>query len=151
MAKMHSRKRGRSGSSKPLNKTKPSWSRMKEKELELLIVKLAKEGKSASVIGLELRDSYGIPDVKTVAGKRITELLIEKGHTPKMPEDLIALMKKAFAVRKHLEANGQDMPALRGMQLTDSKIKRLIKYYQRIGKIPIAFKYDPKQLKLYTQ
>ncbi len=151
MAKMHSRKRGRSGSSKPLHKTKPSWVRMKEKELELLIVKLAKEGKPASIIGLELRDSYGIPDVKTILGKRITELLVEKDHAPKLPEDLLALMRRALATRKHLEANKQDMPALRGTQLLDSKIKRLFKYYHRIGKLPISFKYDPKQLKLYTQ
>ncbi len=151
MAKMHSRKRGNSGSKKPLIKTKPSWVRMKEKEVELLIMKLNKEGKSASQIGLELRDSYGIPDVKTVTGKRITEMLVEKGHKPKMPDDLLALMKRAFAVRKHLDANKQDMPALRGMQLTDAKIKRLIKYYQRVGTMPISFKYDPTQLKLYTQ
>ena len=90
MAKMHSRKRGRSGSKKPLHKTKPSWLRMKEKELELLIVKLAKEGKSSSVIGLELRDSYGIPDVKTVTGKRIQEILKEKGHEQLAIESALA-------------------------------------------------------------
>lgn len=151
MAKMHSRKRGNAGSKKPLHKTKPSWLRVHGKELEMLIVKLAKEGKPAAQIGLELRDSYGVPDVKTIAGKRITEILAEKGHTPKLPEDLLALMKNAANVRRHLEANKQDMPALRGMQLTDSKIKRLVKYYKRIGRLPIEFKYDPTQLKLYTQ
>jgi small subunit ribosomal protein S15 len=151
MAKMHSRKRGTSGSKKPLHKTKPTWLRVHGKELDMLIVKLAKEGKSASQIGLELRDSYGVPDVKTIAGKRISEILAEKGHTPKLPEDLLALMKNAANVRRHLDANKQDMPALRGMQLTDSKIKRLIKYYKRVGKLPIEFKYDPAQLKLYTQ
>jgi len=151
MAKMHSRKRGRSGSKKPLHKSKPSWLRVQGKELEMLIVKLAKEGKSASHIGLELRDSYGVPDVKTVHGKRITEILAEKGHVPKLPEDLLSLMKRAAGIRKHLEENKQDMPALRGMQLTDSKIKRLVKYYKATGKLPIEFKYDPAQLKLYTQ
>jgi small subunit ribosomal protein S15 len=151
MAKMHSRKRGNAGSKKPLHKTKPSWLRVQGKELEMLIVKLAKEGKSASHIGLELRDSYGVPDVKTVHGKRITQVLAEKGHTTKLPEDLLALMKRAAAIRKHLEENRQDMPALRGMQLTDAKIKRLVKYYKATGKLPIDFKYDPAQLKLYTQ
>jgi small subunit ribosomal protein S15 len=151
MAKMHSKKRGTSGSKKPLHKTKPTWLRMKDKELEMLIVKLSKEGKSTSQIGLELRDSYGIPDVKSIAGKRIGEILADKGHTPKLPEDLLALMRNAANVRRHLESNDQDMPALRGMQLTDAKIKRLIKYYKGIGRLPIDFKYDPTQLKLYTQ
>lgn len=151
MAKMHSRKRGTSGSKKPLHKTKPTWLRLKEKELEMLIVKLAKEGKSSSQIGLDLRDSYGVPDVKTLTGKRIQEIMAEKGIVPKLPEDLVALMRRALNVRNHLDANKQDMPALRGMQLTDAKIKRLIKYYKANSKLPITFKYDPTQLKLYTQ
>jgi len=151
MAKMHSRKRGKAGSKKPLQKSKPSWARMSEKELEMLVVKLAKEGKSASVIGLELRDSYGIPDVKTMIGKRIQQILTEKGISAKLPEDLLSLMRRAMALRNHMAANRQDMPAKRGMQLTDAKINRLVKYYKQNGKLPIDFKYDPDQLKLYTQ
>lgn len=151
MAKMHSRKRGKSGSKKPLQKSKPSWVRMSEKELEMLIVKLAKEGKSPALIGLELRDSYGIPDVKTLIGKRIQQILNEKGLAGKLPEDLLALMNRALALRNHMAANKQDMPAKRGMQLTDAKINRLVKYYKQNGKLPIDFKYNPDQLKLYTQ
>ena len=43
MARMHSRKRGKAGSKKPMKKVLPLWVRYKAKELELLIVKLAKE------------------------------------------------------------------------------------------------------------
>ena len=45
MARMYSRKRGKHGSKKPAKKTVPSWTRYKPKEIELIIVKHAKEGK----------------------------------------------------------------------------------------------------------
>ena len=67
---MHSRKKGKSGSTKALRKNKPSWSRYKENEIEQLVVKLARSGKSPSQIGIFLRDSYGIYDVKKLTGKK---------------------------------------------------------------------------------
>lgn len=148
MAKMHSRGRGRSGSNKPLQKRTPSWPQMKPKELELLIVKLAKEGNSASRIGLMLRDSYGVPDARSVIGKRISALLTEKNLTPKLPDDLIACIKKSVMLRKHLELNKQDESAKRGLLLTDSKVKRLAKYYRRIKRLPVTWKYDPQKSSL---
>jgi small subunit ribosomal protein S15 len=71
MARMYSRKRGKSGSKKPAKPILPGWVRYKAKEVELLVAKLAKEGKSSSEIGLFLRDVYGIPSVKLVTQKRI--------------------------------------------------------------------------------
>ena len=68
MARMYSRRKGKAGSKKPAKKQVPSWLRYKGKEVELLVVKLAKEGKNPSQIGLHLRDVYGIPDTKIVAG-----------------------------------------------------------------------------------
>ncbi len=151
MAKMHSRGRGNSGSKKPLKAAKPTWVRYKPKEIELLVSKLAKEGKTSSEIGIILRDSYGVPSVKMLVGKRINELLKEKKLLPELPEDVIALMKRSVIVKKHLEANKQDMAALRGLQLTDSKIKRLVKYYKRVGTIQPDWKYDPSAVKRYTE
>ena len=52
MARMHSRDKGTSGSTSPSVKSIPSWHMYKAKEVELLIVKYAKEGNSASKIGL---------------------------------------------------------------------------------------------------
>ena len=72
---MHSRARGNAGSKKPLNPAKPTWIVYKTKEIEMLIGKLSKEGKSSSEIGLILRDSYGIPNIKQVTGKRLQEIL----------------------------------------------------------------------------
>ncbi|RMF06748.1 30S ribosomal protein S15 [Candidatus Woesearchaeota archaeon] len=151
MARMHSRDKGKSGSTRPSKLAKPSWIRYKPKEVELLVVKLAKEGLAPSMIGITLRDVYGIPDTKLIAGKSITKIMEEKKLLPAIPEDLIALMKKSVNIRKHLEENKQDQTAKRGLQLTESKIKRLVKYYKSIGKLPHDWKYDAKSIRLYVE
>ncbi len=151
MARMYSRKRGKSGSKKPLIKTKQSWLRYKPKEVEMLIMKLAKEGKTASKVGLTLRDSYGVPDVKLLTGKTITKIMSEKKLAPKIPEDLMALIKKSIKIRKHREENRQDNTSLRGLQLTESKINRLVKYYKQAKKLPVDWKYDVKNIKLFVE
>lgn len=148
---MHSRGRGNSGSKKMLAQTKPTWIRYKPKEIDLLVGKLAKEGKSASEIGIILRDSYGIPSIKLLTGKRLQQVLSEKKLLPKIPEDLLALMKRSVLIRKHLETFKQDMTALRGLQLTESKIKRLVKYYKNTDKLAPDWKYDPNAVKIYTE
>ncbi|MFH1505842.1 MAG: 30S ribosomal protein S15 [archaeon] len=149
MARMHSRKKGVSGSKRPAKKSVPSWSKYKSKEIELLIVKYAKEGKKPSQIGLYLRDEYGIPDVTLITKKTISDILRDKKLLEEIPEDLMALIRKAVLIKKHLEENHKDMPAKRGMQLTESKIRRLVKYYKRTNKLPADWKYDPEKIKLY--
>ena len=148
MARMHSRKRGKAGSKKPMKKVLPLWVRYKSKELELLIVKLAKEGKTPSQIGVILRDTYGIPDEKLVTKKNITKILEEKKVLPELPEDLTALIKKAISIKKHMEINKKDEKARFGLLLTESKIKRLTKYYQRAGKLPSEWRYEPEKAAL---
>jgi small subunit ribosomal protein S15 len=151
MARMHSRKKGKAGSKKPLTKVKPSWSRLKDKEIELLIVKLAKEGKSPSQIGMNLRDAFGTPSVKVVSDKSITQVLKEKNLLGNIPEDLMAIMKKNITVKKHLESNKKDMTAKRGFQLAESKIRRLVKYYKRTGKLAESWQYDPDKVRLLIE
>ncbi len=147
---MHSRKKGKSGSTKPAKKV-PSWAPYKEKEVEKLIVKYAKAGKSASETGMILRDSYGINTVKALTGKKVTALLAEHGLNKKLPEDLLNLIKKMIAVKAHMEKNRQDRTALRGLQLTDSKIRRLVKYYKRSGRIEESWRLDTDRLKMYLE
>ena len=151
MARRYSGSKGKSGSKKPIKKTKPTWLIYKPKEVELLILKLAKEGKTPSQIGLFLRDSYGIPDVKTIINKKITEFLSENKKLSQIPEDLMALIKKAVLLKKHIEENKNDMSALRGSQLTESKIKRLVKYYKTSKKLPVDWKFDPKRMSLVIE
>lgn len=139
---MYSRKRGKSKSQKPLKRTVPSWVVLKPAEVEMLVAKMGKEGLPASKIGLALRDKYGIPDVKAMCGKPVSRLLKEKEVLPELPEDLTALIRKSAAVRKHMEENKHDKTAKRGLQLTESKIKRLVKFYKKNGRVAEDWKYD---------
>lgn len=151
MARMYSRKKGKAGSNKPAQPHVPSWMGYKEKEIELLITKLAKEGNSASKIGTILRDSYGIPNASIVTKKSISNILKEKKLGSEIPEDLLALIRRSIAINKHLEINKKDETAKRGLILTESKIRRLIKYYKKMGKLESEWKYDPKRAGMYTE
>jgi len=150
MARMHSRAKGKSGSHKPIKKTVPSWVKYKPKEVEILVTKYAKEGKKPSQIGMYMRDEYGIPDVKLLTGKTITQILKEKEMLADIPEDLLALLKKSIVLDTHMKANHKDQSAKRGFQLTDSKVKRLIKYYKKSGRLPKDWTYDPEKIKIIT-
>ncbi|MEM4711342.1 MAG: 30S ribosomal protein S15 [Candidatus Woesearchaeota archaeon] len=149
MARMYSRAKGKAGSKKPIKKTIPSWNRYSPKEVEMLVLKLHKEGHNPSKIGLHLRDVYGVPDVKVLCNKTITQILREKNALDPIPEDLMALIKKLVLIKKHLEENKQDKVALRGLQLTESKIQRLIKYYKKSGRLDKNWNYDISKAKLY--
>lgn len=151
MSRMYSGSKGKSGSKKPIKKTQPTWLNYKPKEVELLVLKLAKEGQTTSKIGLHLRDNYGIPDVKLITGKSISKIIAEKNLSPQLPEDIFALIKKAIKIKKHLEENDQDNAALRGLQLTQSKINRLTKYYKEQNKLPVDWKFDIKKARLYSE
>ncbi|NQU98173.1 30S ribosomal protein S15 [Candidatus Woesearchaeota archaeon] len=151
MARMHSRKRGVSGSTRPARKQSPSWVKYKTKEVELLIVKYSKEGLTPSKVGIRLRDIYGIPDIKLITKRSITEILKERKLQKDIPEDMMALIKKSIFVRKHLEENKHDQPAKRGLTLTDSKIHRLSKYYKKTGRLPTDWKFDPKRASFYLE
>ena len=118
------------------------------KEVEQLVLKLAKLGKTASQIGMILRDAYGIPNVKSLTEKKITKILGENKSLPELPEDLMALIKNEIKLLDHFERNKHDMTAKRGLQLTESKIHRLSKYYKRINKLPKDWKYDKESIKL---
>lgn len=151
MARMHSRKRGKAGSTRPEVRTKPGWVRYGAKELAIIIQKLGKEGKSSSEIGMILRDVYGIPDVRPILNTKITKVLAEKKLTGELPEDLLALIRKAIYIRKHLETNNKDQPARRGLLLTESKINRLAKYYKSKNVLEFKWKYEPDRFKMYAE
>jgi len=150
MARMHSRKKGKSSSTKPTTKKKQTWLSYSSQEIEQIIIKLAKEN-SPSKIGLILRDTYGIPDIRTILNKKITKFLKEKNLLKELPEDLTNLIKKHVEITKHLEKNKKDQPSRRGLRLTESKINRLAKYYKKTDKIPKTWKFDAKRAKLYIE
>jgi small subunit ribosomal protein S15 len=150
MAKKYSGSKGMAGSKQPIKKSVPAWVRYSAKEIEMLVVKMHKEGQTPSQIGLHLRDVYGIPDVKLLCSKSITKVLEEKKVLGPLPEDLMALIKRLIMLKKHLEGNRQDQVAKRGLMITESKIQRLVKYYKSTGKLPKDWKYDVSKAKLYV-
>ena len=143
---MPKKEKGRSHSTRPISHRSPSWCRYTSEEVEALVVKLAREGNSPSKIGVILRDQYGIPLVKPIVGKSITEILRDNNLAPSIPEDLGMLIRKASRLHAHLERNRGDKHNKRALQIVESKIHRLSKYYKRKGLIPKDWKYTPTVL-----
>ena len=144
---MYSRKKGKSGSKRPEFK-KPVWLRYDNAEIEQLILKLAKGEKTSSEIGSILKDQYGVPLVKSLLNKKITKVLKDNSLGPKLPEDLTSLIKNYIKVATHFEKNKKDKSAFRGIQLAESKIHRLSKYYVRNRALPKGWKFERDKAKL---
>ncbi|HLC45992.1 MAG TPA: 30S ribosomal protein S15 [archaeon] len=151
MAKMHSRKRGRAGSKKPVITSLPEWVSMDANSVKDLVVALGKEGKKPSEIGLVLRDLHGVPSAKAVTGKTVTDMLREGNLAPELPENLMNLIVKAVKVQKHLSENKKDNHSKRGLESIESKIKRLVKYYQQTGVLPMDWRYTPERAALLVK
>lgn len=142
MARTHAHTHGKSHSIRPSTKDVPNWINQKPKEIVELIVKLSKEGLSPSEIGLKLRDEYAIPLVKPILGKSITTVLNDNKINFTMPEDLNKLVQKALGLQKHLKTHNSDHRNVRSLELIESKIHRISKYYKNNGKIPSNWKYS---------
>jgi len=145
---MHSRKRGKSKSVKPMREEVPEWVSYSRDEVVELVLKLAKAGSTSSKIGLVLRDQYGIPDVQQLTGEKITAILKKNNEAPTIPEDMYSLIKKAVKLRSHLDIHKKDRHNTRGLLLIESKIKRLGKYYMKSKRLPADWRYDPAAAKL---
>merc|ERR1712228_739726 len=106
------------------------------------ICNMAKKGYSPSSIGVVLRDSHGIPQVKMIAGNKIVRILRAQGLAPTLPEDLHCLIKKAVAVRKHLEKNRKDKDSKFRLILIEARIHRLARYYKTKRTLPPTWRYQ---------
>lgn len=148
MARMHSRKRGKSGRKRPKAKTSPEWVDVDKAKVEEIIIKMAKEGIPPSKIGLALRDKYSVPDIKPVIGMSMAAFLKKKKTGSEYPEDFIELIKRAVRIKKHLKKTSKDVHNKSKYIHVVSKINRLAKYYQKKGTIPKGWKYDPEQAEL---
>merc|ERR1711862_1039571 len=103
---------------------------------------MGKKGYTPSKIGVELRDQYGVAQVRFVTGNKILRILKAKGLAPTIPEDLYCLIKKAVSIRKHLERNRKDMDSKFRLILVESRIHRLARYYKTKAQVAPTFKYD---------
>ena len=149
MARMYARKKGKSRSKRP--QSKATWVSFKKDEVERIVIKLANDGYQTAKIGQILRDQYGIPLARNITEKNIMKILKENDKAPEIPEDLFNLLKKAVNLREHMGKNKKDSTSKRGLELLESKIRRLIKYYIKKKKIKAGYKYNPERAKLIVQ
>ncbi|MBI4182007.1 MAG: 30S ribosomal protein S15 [Candidatus Aenigmarchaeota archaeon] len=149
MSRMYSRRKGKSGSHKPAQ-LKASWVKYKPEEIEDIVVKLAKKGNQSAMIGLILRDQYGVP-LTRINGVKVTGMLRKHGLAPAIPDDLFNLLKKAVNLHAHLGKNRTDYTSYRGLELTESKIRRLVAFHIRNKSLPAGWKYDIGQAKLLVK
>ena len=151
MARMHSPGRGKSGSTKPLVDKAPEWSNTDPKAVTALILSLSEDGHNTATIGTILRDQHAVPDARLVVGKRVGQVLAENDITPQYPEDMMSLMRRALRLINHLESNRKDLHNSRQLELTESKIRRLSRYYQGHGLLDTEWAYKRDQLRLMVE
>ena len=132
MAKRYGRGRGKARSHAPKGE-KPYWLKTEAKEVEDLVISLAEKDMLPAKIGLVLRDTYGIPSVKMITGKKVQKIIAEHGMETEN-QDINSLEKRAKELREHLGKNKQDKVAKRGLQLTASKLARLKKHAAKTQK-----------------
>ena len=148
---MHSKGKGSSGSTKPHSNAPPEWSNSDKKEIEELIVQLSDEGHTNASIGTVLRDKHGVPDVRLVTGERISQTLNRLGKSAGLPEDLMSLMRRALRLIDHLSQNSKDIHNRRQLELCESKIRRLSRYYRENDQIDSEWTYKRDQLRLMVE
>ncbi|KAI1431653.1 40S ribosomal protein S13 [Xylaria sp. CBS 124048] len=151
MGRLHSKGKGISASAVPYSRTPPSWSKTTPAQVEENIIKLARKGTTPSQIGVVLRDSHGIAQVKAVTGNKILRILKSNGLAPELPEDLYMLIKKAVSVRKHLERNRKDKDAKFRLILVESRIHRLARYYKASSLKRTLLPNEFASLTIYSQ
>lgn len=142
MARMHSRKRGKSSSHKIYDTGRHEWINQSDDEISDLVVQMKSEGLSKSEIGVKLRDQYAIPGTKSIVGKKVSVMLKEKGQEEYIPEDLQNLINKYKNVSKHMALNKNDRSNGRSRTLIMIKILRLVRYYRNAGKLPEKWSLD---------
>ena len=140
--------KGKAHSTRPVGKRPPAWAKYTPEEVESLVIKLAREGNNSSRIGVILRDQYGIPLIKPIAGKSVVEIMRQGDLAPSIPEDLEVLLKKASRLVVHLEKNKKDKYNVRALQNVEAKIHKLARYYKHEGVLPVDWKYEAKTASL---
>ncbi len=151
MARMYSGHKGKHGSKHfPIKRT-PRWMKYRREDVVKFVVELAKQKHSSAMIGTIIRDQYGIPDVRVMTGKTVSRIMKENNFYPKMPEDMMNLLRKAVLLYEHLSRNKKDKHSLRSLKNLEAKIRRLAKYYKGRKVLPAGWTYRPEEAKLIVQ
>jgi small subunit ribosomal protein S13e len=75
---MHSNGKGISRSTIPYRRSVPNWLKLTSTDVEEQIERLARKGLRPSQIGVVLRDSHGVAQVRRVTGNKIVRILKKK-------------------------------------------------------------------------
>ncbi|KAG0439575.1 40S ribosomal protein S13 [Dictyocoela muelleri] len=140
MARMHSNSHGKSKSIKPYNHHYPDYIEKTSDEIINLVVNLAKKGIKPAQIGNILRDEECIGRITDITHKTLLKILKEHGVAPTIPEDLDNLVKKCSNIRNHLKEFKNDKDAKYRLNLVESKLYRLARYYKKKKDIPANWK-----------
>lgn len=164
-------RKGISQSALPYRRSVPSWLKLNAEDVKEQIKKLGKKGMtpsqigklyfflfeifstgcfnwkftnlySISILGIILRDSHGVAQVRFVNGNKVLRIMKAVGLKPDIPEDLYFLIKKAVSIRKHLERNRKDIDSKFRLILIESRIHRLARYYKIKSVLPPNWKYE---------
>ena len=133
------------------NRFVPHWLNYKQEEVEQLILNKSQKGLTKSEIGTVLRDQYGIPSVKDLTKKSISSILKSRGMTEPLPEDLIALYKKAVKLHMHVDKQKKDKHSIRSLVVLENRIKKLIKYYKQNKILPKDYTYSLESARLVVK
>merc|ERR1712086_332051 len=142
MGRTYGKGKGISKSAIPYRRSVPAWFKLSSDEVKEQICKYAQKGLRQSQIGVILRDSYGVAQVKNVTGTKILRILKTRGLAPSLAEDLYMLIKKALTVREHLEKNRKDKDSKFRLILIESRIHRLARYYKLSKRIAGNWRYE---------
>ena len=151
MARLHAKRKGKSGSTRPFLKANPAWVTMEKADIEETVLRLHQEGLSSAGIGVRLRDAYGVPNGRLATGKRVAQILASQNIKPAIPEGLASLIKRAASLQVHLQEHAKDLSNKRGLQLIESRIRRLSKYYKEEGVLPADWDYSAKMAELQVK
>ncbi len=92
---------------------KPKWIKLKAKEIESMIIDLGKQKMSSAKIGIILRDKHGIPKVKEILNKRISQILEENEIIDSSEKDSVT--NKIESIKKHISKNKHDFTASKAL------------------------------------
>ena len=151
MARLHSKKKGKSGTKRPKGNENPEWVTMTKDEAKEFILKNAREGIPAAKIGLMLRDQHGVPNARALIGTTIVAFLRKEKAYQEYPEDLLNLIKKAVRMNEHMKNTRNDISNKVKLLHVESKIQRLVRYYVGKGRLPTGWKYEREKAALLVK
>ncbi|MFN7991171.1 MAG: 30S ribosomal protein S15 [Candidatus Micrarchaeia archaeon] len=151
MARLHSKKKGKSGTKRPRSSSTPEWTTMKIADMKEMILKMAREGVPPAKIGLTLRDQHGVANLRAHLGMSLKAFLVKEKVSGEYPEDLLNLIKKAVRMSGHIKGGKNDTHNVVKLGHVESKIQRLVKYYSSKGMIPAGWRYDREKAALLVK